>query len=1020
MKRLISILILATAFGTAAAADDYFQQRVNYNIKVELDPETGRLSGTEALCYFNNSPDTLHEIYFHLYYNAFQPASYLDRYEQKFGDYSIASTPDKDIGFVRMDFLKNDGFEIKNVTIDNTILGVPLLYPLWPGDSTYFYIEFTSQIPVEGYRAARGKGRFDVAQWYPKPAVYDKFGWHIEQHLGIGEFYGEYGDFDVEITLPDSFVVAHCGTLLNEEEVFGGKLPVPDGDSVIIDALRYTNRGSIPISGKSGKPKTWKIKAGNIHDFAFCADPNFIIDICKYNNTIIKSYYMPEVKRHWQGKAIEYTRSAIEFYSENYYHWPYKQYSTVNSEITSGGMEYPDLTMISGDYSAENPYDHELEETVAHEVGHAWFYGILGFNETAEAFLDEGLTSFVTIKYMENKYGRFGNNFAYTDRWQKKLLPNGDYRNDTQSNYIKKAQTGTEDPMTTPADMFYDWASYYNTSYDKAASVYFMLQQVMGNEKFRRFTRVLFERWAFKHPYFSDLQNLAGEISGENLQWFFNQWFRTTWTLDYAIEQVQVNDDSLSGRSGYSVGLLLKNKGRCVAPLDIAIYHHAAPADTIKIPVEVWQKGVSEFDTSVFLASPPSKVVIDPELVLADIDRLNNSTVIIEKFNNLQLPLPPITYQFVVPKFIYPQNVVKYPVDSYQIAHNPAFWYNAIDGAQLGYRIRGAYLKNIRKLDGAVSVGAQSGNIDYSFRYENPFSAFHPQTEFFFGSREWDGRGRQDAGLTYSSYDMEAPRTTLAKLSIERNYLFDNEYIYGNAITEDATETMGEIVTAEFSIARKFAQRFGQIDLLGNLSTSTFASDYDFNRIAAGINLSIPGVGIGQTDILFKLGRADGEVPYQRRFFLSSADPYDTWDSPLFRSRGTLPDKWKSEGHLFQPGGAGLSGYLSKGISGTRFFSARISNDLPAPKLPFEFTAVNEQMQEIYPQIYFAGGRAWDRGGESDDFLFESGFIISYKIPYLDLFISENRLSIYLPLWLSDPDEGDDNLKWRWGISITP
>jgi aminopeptidase N len=1022
MRFIITSLTLLALFSSGSASGSYFQQRVNYNIKIALDPATSRLDGSEALYYHNNSPDTLHDLYFHLYYNAFQPGSYLDKRAQEYGDYDINSTSARDAGYINIDQIKNDGIHIENHVIDNTIMRVPLINPLPPGDSTYFYFEFTSQIPTHGGRAAHRGNHFDVGQWYPKPAVYDRFGWHIDQHLYNGEFFGEYGDYYAEITLPDSFIVAHCGTLLNESEIFGGRLPKPDGDSIIVDALKYIVQDSSHVSAdinigddapdiaggelsvsKSEKLKTWKIRISNVHDFAFCADPKFTIDICRFEDIVIKSYYTPQTKGHWKRNAAEFTRKALEYFSKEYYPWPYQQYSTVTSMV-SGGMEYPDMTMISGKYSAENRYDHSLEATIAHEVGHAWFYGILGFNETDEAFLDEGMTSLATVNYLEHFYGRFENNFTYKRGWQMALLPNGNQRNDEQKRYIGKALTGTEDPLATPSDQFHDWWSYYVASYHKASSVYLMLQQTMGKDKFDRFIDTLFERWAFCHPYLIDVHSLAEEIYGDNLDWFFRQWFQTTWTLDYALESVRSVRTDSGGKIGYSSTVLIKNNGRCIAPLTLTFYHQNAPPDTLKIPVSTWQKGIASFDTTAFFESKPSKVIIDSELMLADINRLNNSSGI----------LPPVTFQFMVPKFIYPQNYIEYFADSYRIAHRPSAWYNSVDGAKLGYILDGAYLEYFKNLHLGASVGLNGGNVHHAFAFSDMLLSGDPRFSYFMGTRELEGRGRQEAGVLLESLDPDDPRATRAAIAIRRNYLFDPEYLYGDGWSP------GDIVTADLSLSQVFTLRFGKIVLQGDLSNATFGSDYQFRRAAAGMALSVAGVGAGEARLSIKMGRADGNVPLQRRFLLSTADPYDIWDSPLFRSRGTLPDRWKNDGHLYKPGGAGLGGYLDRAISGTRIMSIQLSNDLPAPGLPLNIPIVSAQLSDINPRLYLAGGRVWSIENTVDDYLFEAGFVLEYKVPYLDYLITENRLSLHLPLWLSDLSDGDDNLKWRWAFTLTP
>jgi len=366
---------------------------------------------------------------------------------------------------------------------------VPLISPLSPGDSTLFYIEYTSQIPARGSRTAHAGKHFDIGQWYPKPVVYDRYGWHAHQYLDY-EFYSDFADFRVELTMPSEYIIAHVGELLNEKDIFGASLPIPMGDTILIDALKHLDIDStgttgahaaieeigvekdsgeiIPPDTAAGKGsdtldvtqtgekrKTWVIRAENIHDFSFCADPKFIIDICRYNEVTIKTYYDKSTKERWERKAADFTRKSLRLFSGTFFPYPYGQYSIVAS-LVGGGMEYPQLTMISRYSGERDDYSHDLESIIAHEVAHAWFYGILGFNETEQSYLDEGLATFSTTLYLEHYYGRYKNNYVYKKDWQKKLLPNGNDRNDSQRRYIERARIRDEDPMITPANLFLD------------------------------------------------------------------------------------------------------------------------------------------------------------------------------------------------------------------------------------------------------------------------------------------------------------------------------------------------------------------------------------------------------------------------------------------------------------------------------------------------------------------------------------------------------------------------------------
>jgi hypothetical protein len=1039
MRFFLTSLFLILSISPAIAQSSYYQQQIDYKISVSLDPETARLAGAETINYHNNSPDTLAEIYFHLFYNAFKPDSYLDRYYQSQNEYYFSGISPKSFGYVDIDLIRMNGLEIKNYQIDNTILKVPLNQRLLPGDSTYIYLEFTSQIPEEGGRTARKGKHFDVGQWFPKPALYDKNGWHANQYLENSEFFSDFGNYDVEISLPSDFIVAHSGKLLNESEIFGGKMPVPDGDSIIVDALKYIVKDSIgtsrenlltasPLAGDSiniqslalndtsvvkpgirqdslsqsiAKLRTWKIKADSIHDFAFCADPDFIVDICRYKDIIIKSYYAKSSKKDWQYNGADYSRKAIKYFSERFLSYPYEEFSTVRSLIY-GAMEYPQLIMISDKYFADK-HSRDSEATIAHEVAHNWFYGILAFDETEEAFLDEGLTSFATSSYLEHYYGRYANNLTFSRRWQKILIPNGNNRNSNQRDYLQKAISQTEDPMAISANLFKDSGRYSNASYDKASSVYFMLQYMLGDGGFERFLHILFERWAFKHPYLSDIENIAEEVYGGDLRYFFKQWFTTTWTLDYSIDSFKTKRISTAESIIFETNVRIRNLGRCISPLDLVCYHYDSSQDTILIPVSHWSDGQTYFDTTLSSISRPRRIALNPDLRLADINRLNNIS------GWLQL-----RWQYQIPEVVYPNRKTEHFVESYTIEHKPSFWYNLVDGFKVGYFFQGSYLETMKNINLQFDLGLKSKKTGYFVKFENRWLALKPQVRYFISSTELEGRGRQEFGLRYEPEDLDEPQMTQAKISLVRSYLFNRSYISGYPWSP------GEVATLEMSFSQKMSQRFSVAILQGTLTSSIPGSDYKFSSVAGGLAVFMSGIGVGETRLTLRAGVSEGHVPYQRRYFLSSLSPYAAWDSPLYRSRGTLPEVWKRKGHLIEAGGAGLSGYWDRSLSGQEFAAGRVSNDLPRIKLPVNIPYIKHELEKIASEIYFASGYIWDDTGAHgfDNFLWEAGLAFNYRSPFINRLLDEAQISFYLPLWLSDPDPGDKRLKWRWIISI--
>jgi hypothetical protein len=600
---------------------------------------------------------------------------------------------------------------------------------------------------------------------------------------------------------------------------------------------------------------------------------------------------------------------------------------------------------------------------------------------------------------MEHYHGRRHNNFIYKKTWQKKLLPNGDERNDNQKRYISRALIQDADPMITPANLFKDGGRYYSASYYKASSVYLMLQYTLGEKKFDKFLKLLFDRWAFEHPYLSE------EVYGGSLDWFFRQWFTTTWTLDYALNKFKSKKSISPGKTAFSTTIGVEKKGRCISPLDVVLYFDGGRADTVNFPVDLWFDGRTKHDTTLVFPSKPRKAKINPDARLVDVDPLNNRS-----------GLPSVHWQFMVPEFIFSRNYVENYIESYTISHHPIAWYNSRDGVRLGYGLDGSYLDVVRLLNADLSAGVMNGKLNYDAGYTNRLIGINPDLQYFFRSREIEGRGRQAAGIFRDRSSRWRGQLSWTGLYVMRNYMYDGDYLYGRGWSG------GNVLTVDLGILRNVEKRRASISYDLSLSSSIPGTDYNFTRALLDLTVTFPGIAGHETRIRLKGGIADGTVPIERRFYLSSADPYEIWESPLYRSRGTLPDEWKDQGHLFKPGGGGLAGYLDLGLTGTRMVSARVERDLPRIKSPVSIPYFSREIRSIQPVFYAATGYVWDKQEEAaiDDLLSEAGLILSYRIPYLILFMSESRLSLYLPLWISDPQETEDSFKWRWVFSMTP
>jgi hypothetical protein len=459
-------LLLVAVISQLAAFSQYWQQEVNYVIDVTLNDKEKTLDAFEKITYQNNSPDTLKFIWFHLWPNAYKndKTAFTDQtLELGITDFYFSGREEK--GYInRLDF-KVDGVTAKTEDhpqyIDITKLVLPK--PLPPGQSITITTPFHEKLPFNFSRGGYDGESFQITQWYPKPAVYDKNGWHPMPYLDQGEFYSEFGSFDVRITVPEKYIVAATG-----EEV-----PAID----YIEDRTELNTGAT-------RTKTLRFRQGLIHDFAWFADKRFIekqdtIQMPSGRTVQVFVYYTPAEKKFWEN-SLQYAKDAIRFYSNEVGEYPYNVAKVVQGPKSfGGGMEYPTITAISPIVDVE-----ALDETIAHELGHNWFYGILASNERDHPWMDEGINSFYQNRYMQLKYGK-----GHSDELMFQL----------------KAVRKTDQPINLSSEEFND-INYFTSVYFKAANWMALLERETGKEAFRDQMHQYFEKWKFKHPQPEDFK----------------------------------------------------------------------------------------------------------------------------------------------------------------------------------------------------------------------------------------------------------------------------------------------------------------------------------------------------------------------------------------------------------------------------------------------------------------------------------------------------------------------------------
>lgn len=514
----LSILIASFLIAVQAFTQDaYWQQELRYEIKAELNDTEQSITGFETIVYKNNSSSTLDYIWFHIWANAYENDS-TTMMKQILNDKERAKKAEKyGAGSIRGLAFKIDDQPVQTEAHSNPqyidVIKVLLNKPLAPGESVTISTPFKVMLPPYFSRSGHADGEFMACQWYPKPAVFDKNGWHEFPYLDMGEFYSEYADFDVSITLPSAYIVGATGTLQTKEEL----------ESYKKIGARNTARRKKPtlyVPNPTMVTKTLQYKAHLVPDFAWFADKNFVI---QYDTVKLKSgkivdaftYYHNKPKTIW-NKSIDYTVDGVRKYSDwiGEYEYPVVQVVEGPSNNSSGGMEYPMITLItSPDAKIET-----LDAVIAHEVGHNWFMSMLGSNERDHAWMDEGLNTYFQFRYEADKY-RSNSLFGDAIPVEVKRMPVDQFMS-----IIYKAigdNITMESAMDTPSDKFPSSDEYSLSSYIKTAVWMYMFELSVGKEKSDLAVKHYFELWKNKHPQPEDMQAAFEESTGVDLDKFF-------------------------------------------------------------------------------------------------------------------------------------------------------------------------------------------------------------------------------------------------------------------------------------------------------------------------------------------------------------------------------------------------------------------------------------------------------------------------------------------------------------------
>jgi hypothetical protein len=598
--------------GSGMPGPSYWQQRADYVIRASLDTAANRVSGEERITYANRSPDTLRYVWLQLDQNLFNSQS---RGSRVFDQTSRWGTAGAEGGFVLTRVAEAAAPRAKgraarggalHYTVNGTMMRVDLARPLPPRailslDLAWSFA-FGPNSNRMGLEQVDGGTIYEVAQWYPRMAVYDDVrGWDTEQYLGQGEFYLEYGSFDVTLTVPAGMLVAATGVLRNPEVVL---TPLQQSRLARARASDTTIviRGKEEVADPTSRPRppggllTWHFTADSVRDFAWAAARHFVWDAARVNGgrTLAMSFYPPSADSIW-SRATSYAKAAIESYSKMWREYPYPVAINVNG--IEGGMEYPMIVFCHNRTDAGALYS-----VTDHEFGHTWFPMLVGSNERLYPWMDEGFNTF------QNYY-----------TW-KARYPGTPNRRSNPATYLTMAVSGQEQPIMTPADRTSpQWLG--QVAYNKpGVGLVLLREQIVGPERFDAAFREYIRRWAWKHPTPADFFRTMDDALGEDLSWFWHSWFYTTETLDQAVESVATSTDS-AGR--VTSRIFLRNVGPMVMPVTLDVTLDDGSVQRLHLPVEVWYWG----DRYVAAVPGPRRVttvVVDPEGVFPDVDRGNN------------------------------------------------------------------------------------------------------------------------------------------------------------------------------------------------------------------------------------------------------------------------------------------------------------------------------------------------------------------------------------------------------------
>jgi len=896
--------------------EGYFQQDVHYEIAAAIDEKTDIITGSMELIYWNNSRDDLEFVYFHLYQNAFQPGSYYDNLQHNNNVDPIYGKYEREKLGTTIEKLRVNEKEVKT-ELDNTILKVYLPNTLKSGESIKINLDFKTYFDFGrvrrrmkvfyswGNNLENGYKHYDGVHWYPRISVYDnKFGWTTDQHLGH-EFYGDFGTFDVELTFSSNYVVEATGFLQNRDQV------LPKDLRAKLDIKNFADKPwneapSVITPYNPKETKTWKYHAENVHDFAFTADPTYRIGEAEWKGKKAISLAQEMHASKWQN-AASYTADIVKVYSEDFGMYVYHKIIVADAR---DGMEYPMITLDGG---AEPGYRGLL----AHEVGHNWFFGQVGNNESYRAFMDEGFTQFLTTWSLEKIDGPYQvkspPRSGYVKRFSKpeKVRERRLYRT-----YISDAAKQSSTTLNTHSDGFNGALRHgggYRQVYYKTAAMLYNLQYVLGEELFSKAIKNYFEQWKICHPYPMDFRNSFIHYTDVDLNWFFDQWLETSKTIDYSVNSVKK-----TGNEGEYTITFERKKGMQM-PIDFNVvtksgktYKYHIPNNWFVKTVDAkvlpkwhgWDKLHPTYEATITVDDKIKNVIIDPSHRMADANMLNNS----KKF--------PLSVNF--------DSKLSRTTDwtKYEVFARPDFWYNAYDGIKAGVHTHGSYLKykHLFEADLWFNTGFGQGSFDAAvnvndydplsvrFTYQTSMDKFSKGSNIYLAAKSLDGLKAYKVGFDKTD-ETGNNRLYLDFQSLYRKRAADLVYLLYPELWNSGMRNN----FVNIGLQHLYRYKKGRGDINISIRSSAVGSDYDYAQFKfTAVNKNRLGKIDLNTRFITQIGSGVNTAP-ESDLYAAGANPEEMMENKYTRSEFATDDEWLRYGnttsHFQHGGGLNLRGY---------------------------------------------------------------------------------------------------------------